>query len=156
MGIGVGVLVSVAVYFLGRSRRRHVALDPTRKIALPLIEKEELSHDTRRFRFGLPNEDDVLGLPVGQHVSLSYTSAEGKLVARSYTPTSSGLSTLWSRCTLPTSTPSSPTGGRCRSTSSRWPSETPSTSAAPRGSSSTSAAGTLPLPRGPRLRPSQS
>ena len=81
--------MSVAVYFLGRSRRRHVALDPTRKIALPLIEKEELSHDTRRFRFGLPNEDDVLGLPVGQHVSLSYTSAEGKLVARSYTPTSS-------------------------------------------------------------------
>ena len=49
----------------------------------------ELSHDTRLFRFGLPNEDDVLGLPIGQHASLSYTSDEGKLVARSYTPTSS-------------------------------------------------------------------
>lgn len=58
-------------------------------VHLPLIEKESLSHDTRRFRFALPSDKHVLGLPVGQHISLRYTDAEGKLVMRSYTPVSS-------------------------------------------------------------------
>ncbi|TMW60902.1 hypothetical protein Poli38472_000944 [Pythium oligandrum] len=63
------------------------ALPPT--VHLPLIEKEVLSHDTRRFRFGLPSDKHILGLPVGQHISLRYTDDEGKLVMRSYTPVSS-------------------------------------------------------------------
>jgi cytochrome-b5 reductase len=58
-------------------------------VHLPLVEKEVLSHDTRRFRFGLPSERHVLGLPVGQHISLRYTDESGKLVMRSYTPVSS-------------------------------------------------------------------
>jgi cytochrome-b5 reductase len=58
-------------------------------IALPLIEKEILSHDTRRFRFGLPSEKHILGLPTGQHISLRFKDEEGKLVMRSYTPVSS-------------------------------------------------------------------
>ncbi|KAH9397244.1 PREDICTED: NADH-cytochrome b5 reductase 3-like [Rhagoletis zephyria] len=58
------------------------------KYAVPLIEKEIISHDTRRFRFGLPSADHVLGLPTGQHISTS-TTLDGKLVARSYTPVSS-------------------------------------------------------------------
>ncbi|KAF1317752.1 Nadh-cytochrome b5 reductase, partial [Globisporangium splendens] len=58
-------------------------------VHLPLIEKESLSHDTRRFRFALPSEKHVLGLPVGQHISLRYTDSDGKLVMRSYTPVSS-------------------------------------------------------------------
>jgi cytochrome-b5 reductase len=58
-------------------------------VHLPLLEKEELSHDTRRFRFGLPSKRHILGLPVGQHISLRYTDEAGKLVMRSYTPVSS-------------------------------------------------------------------
>ncbi|CAI5740393.1 unnamed protein product [Peronospora destructor] len=58
-------------------------------VHLPLIEKEILSHDTRRFRFALPSPLHVLGLPVGQHISLRFTDGAGKLVMRSYTPVSS-------------------------------------------------------------------
>ncbi|KAG6586788.1 NADH-cytochrome b5 reductase [Phytophthora cinnamomi] len=58
-------------------------------VRLPLVEKEALSHDTRRFRFALPSPQHVLGLPVGQHISLRYTDESGKLVMRSYTPVSS-------------------------------------------------------------------
>jgi hypothetical protein len=47
-----------------------------------LIEREELTHNTRRFRFALPTPKHVLGLPVGQHISLKYTDAEGRDVTR--------------------------------------------------------------------------
>lgn len=50
-----------------------------------LQEKEELSHDTRRFTFALP-EGHVLGLPTGQHMTLKFTGKDGKAVQRSYTP----------------------------------------------------------------------
>jgi len=53
----------------------------------PLIRKEVLSHDTRRFTFGLP-KGYVLGLPTGQHISLCFKDTDGKLVQRSYTPVS--------------------------------------------------------------------
>jgi cytochrome-b5 reductase len=39
-----------------------------------------------RYRFGLPHPEDSLGLPIGQHISLS-AEIEGKDVMRSYTPT---------------------------------------------------------------------
>jgi len=47
-----------------------------------LIEREELTHNTRRFRFALPSAKHVLGLPVGQHISLKYTDKDGKDVSR--------------------------------------------------------------------------
>lgn len=62
--------------------------DPSEKYFLPLTEKEDISHDTRKYRFGLPSKDHVLGLPVGQHINLSAT-IDGELVIRSYTPVSS-------------------------------------------------------------------
>lgn len=55
---------------------------------LPLIEKEQLSHDSYRYRFGLPSSQHVLGLPVGQHIHLISTIDE-ELVIRAYTPVSS-------------------------------------------------------------------
>jgi cytochrome-b5 reductase len=64
-------------------------------IPIPLIRKDVLSHDTVKFTFALPNPDEVLGLPTGQHVSLKYymteTAEDGKTttktaVQRSYTP----------------------------------------------------------------------
>lgn len=48
-----------AMTFLGK--KKILLEDPQAKYALPLIEKEEISHDTRRFRFGLPSKQHVLG-----------------------------------------------------------------------------------------------
>ncbi|NXL22059.1 NB5R3 reductase, partial [Setophaga kirtlandii] len=62
--------------------------DPEVKYALRLIDKEEVSHDTRRFRFALPSMEHVLGLPLGQHIYLS-ARIDGALVVRPYTPVSS-------------------------------------------------------------------
>lgn len=62
--------------------------DPNEKYLLPLIEKEEITHDTRKYRFGLPSSEHILGLPVGQHIHLSAT-INNELVIRSYTPVSS-------------------------------------------------------------------
>lgn len=62
--------------------------DPNEKYMLPLIEKEEISHDTRKYRFKLPTNEHILGLPVGQHIYLSAT-INNELVIRSYTPVSS-------------------------------------------------------------------
>ena len=53
--------------------------DPNTKYPLKLIEKEELSHDTRRFRFELPSGQHILGLPVGQHIYLT-ARVDGQLV----------------------------------------------------------------------------
>ncbi|XP_035257930.1 NADH-cytochrome b5 reductase 3 [Anguilla anguilla] len=62
--------------------------DPNIKYALRLIDKEIVSHDTRKFRFALPSPDHVLGLPIGQHIYLS-AKVDGNLVVRPYTPVSS-------------------------------------------------------------------
>lgn len=70
------------------SGEKRTLLDPNEKYYLPLIEKEEISHDTRRFRFGLPSADHVLGLPIGQHIHLIVTINE-ELIIRAYTPVSS-------------------------------------------------------------------
>ncbi|XP_003993020.1 NADH-cytochrome b5 reductase 2 [Felis catus] len=71
------------------SRKRCITLqDSETKYPLPLIEKEHISHNTRRFRFGLPSPDHVLGLPVGNYIHL-LARIDGALVVRAYTPVSS-------------------------------------------------------------------
>ena len=40
------------------------------------------------YRFGLPHEQAVLGLPIGQHISVQ-AEINGKQIVRSYTPISS-------------------------------------------------------------------
>jgi cytochrome-b5 reductase len=72
-----------------KKKSRKVALvDPDVKYPFQLVFKEELSHDTRRFRFALPSAEHVLGLPIGKHIYLS-ARINGDLVVRPYTPTSS-------------------------------------------------------------------
>ena len=44
------------------------ALDPKKWVSFPLIEREDINHNTRRYRFGLPTATMALGLPVGQHI----------------------------------------------------------------------------------------
>jgi cytochrome-b5 reductase len=73
---------------IGAGKKKILLEDPQAKYSLPLIEKEEISHDTRRFRFGLPTKDHVLGLPIGQHIHLSAKIGDD-LIIRSYTPVSS-------------------------------------------------------------------
>lgn len=62
--------------------------DQEKLYEVPLIEREEVSHDTRRFRFGLPSKNHVLGLPIGKHVHL-FATINGEEVKRAYTPVSS-------------------------------------------------------------------
>lgn len=70
------------------SKSLKTLVDPDVKVALKLKEKIEINHDTRCFRFALPSEDHVLGLPIGQHLSLSATIND-EFIARAYTPVSS-------------------------------------------------------------------
>lgn len=103
IAVGIGIIITSAViyhlYFSNKKEgktnkskgdgKKLVALqDPQVKYSLPLIDKEIVSHDTRRFRFGLPTTDHVLGLPVGQHIHLSAKIGDD-LIIRSYTPVSS-------------------------------------------------------------------
>jgi len=62
--------------------------DSEAKYLLELIEKHNVSHDTRRFIFGLPSKGHIFGLPVGQHIYMS-ARVDDKLVVRPYTPISS-------------------------------------------------------------------
>uniref|UniRef100_A0A8C6RKD7 NADH-cytochrome b5 reductase n=1 Tax=Nannospalax galili TaxID=1026970 RepID=A0A8C6RKD7_NANGA len=73
-----------------KSRRREFITlrDPAAKYPLPLIEKEQINHNTRRFRFELPSPNHVLGLPVGNYVHL-LAQIDDELVIRAYTPVSS-------------------------------------------------------------------
>ncbi|XP_060932244.1 NADH-cytochrome b5 reductase 2 [Limanda limanda] len=88
------VLVTVVIFLLRGSagekkQQQPVTLqDPMVKYSLPLVEKQEISHDTKKFRFGLPSAAHILGLPVGQHVYLS-AKVNGSLVVRAYTPVTS-------------------------------------------------------------------
>lgn len=58
----VSTIVLIKLYFNNKKRifKQKTLQNPTVKYALPLIEKEHLSHDTRRLRFGLP-QDHCLG-----------------------------------------------------------------------------------------------
>lgn len=65
-----------------KSKKNKVALvDPNIKYPFELVFKDELTHDTRRFRFALPSAEHVLGLPLGQHIYLS-AKINGELVVR--------------------------------------------------------------------------
>lgn len=56
----------------------------------PLTKITKTSHNVAIYRFGLPNPTDILGLPIGQHISLAATpKGAEKEVVRSYTPISS-------------------------------------------------------------------
>ncbi|KAL5007086.1 hypothetical protein ScPMuIL_015892 [Solemya velum] len=92
--IGLGVVAVTAVlakvFLFGEKKKKSpVTLEnPETKYPLKLIDKEEISHDTRKFRFALPSPEHILGLPVGQHIYLT-ARIDGQLVIRPYTPVSS-------------------------------------------------------------------
>ncbi|KAH6897015.1 hypothetical protein B0T10DRAFT_475752 [Thelonectria olida] len=57
-----------------------------------LEEKTVISHNVAIYRFKLPNPSDILGLPIGQHISiganLPQPDGKNKEIVRSYTPVS--------------------------------------------------------------------
>jgi cytochrome-b5 reductase len=71
----------------GGSRK---VLKPTEFQEFKLSEKTVLSHNTAIYRLELPRPTDILGLPIGQHISLAATiDGQPKEVVRSYTPITS-------------------------------------------------------------------
>lgn len=92
-----------------------VALNPKKKIKLPLIERIVLSRNSRIFRFALPSPERRLGLPVGKHVFV-YAHVNGEMVLRAYTPTSSdddkGVLDLLIKVYFANEHPSFPEGGK--------------------------------------------
>uniref|UniRef100_A0A8C9TTW4 NADH-cytochrome b5 reductase n=1 Tax=Scleropages formosus TaxID=113540 RepID=A0A8C9TTW4_SCLFO len=82
-------IINLILSIFSSKKRLAITLeDPNVKYPLRLVDKEIVSHDTRKFRFALPSPDHVLGLPIGQHIYLS-AKIDGNLVVRPYTPVSS-------------------------------------------------------------------
>jgi len=63
------------------------ALHATQFREFPLVAKTQVNHNSAIYRFQLHHPEAVLGLPIGQHVSVAAT-IDGKEVVRSYTPVS--------------------------------------------------------------------
>ncbi|MCJ1388271.1 NADH-cytochrome b5 reductase [Xylographa bjoerkii] len=77
-----------------------IYVNQTKKVLKPdvfqdfeLKEKTVLSHNVAIYRFNLPTSNSILGLPIGQHMSvaanITQPNGEVKEVVRSYTPISS-------------------------------------------------------------------
>lgn len=62
----VAVTAVLAKILIDRKKKQITLEDPNTKYALKLVEKQNISHDTRKFVFALPSENHVLGLPVGE------------------------------------------------------------------------------------------
>lgn len=86
-----GLIALGAVYFVSQllsSKASKPILLKDEFQEFPLVSKTVLTHNTAVYRFGLPKHTDVLGLPIGQHISIQGTLKDGKEIMRSYTPTS--------------------------------------------------------------------
>lgn len=86
----------IVVAVVGGTWFKHIYLDKKQRSVLHpdlwqefvLVEKHKISHNVALYRFELHRPDDVLGLPIGQHISVQ-AEIDGKIISRSYTPTSS-------------------------------------------------------------------
>ncbi|CCE62277.1 hypothetical protein TPHA_0C01210 [Tetrapisispora phaffii CBS 4417] len=84
------LLLAVGTYYslqLGKQFKPKATLVKGQYKKFPLIRKTILSHNSAVYRFKLPTEDSILGLPVGQHITVKAVINE-KTIIRSYTPTS--------------------------------------------------------------------
>ena len=71
----------------GKQTLQTIKRDDQDQFELELKEKIAISHDTYKFIFKLPAEDQVLGLPVGGHL-IFHIEIDGDVVSRKYTPVS--------------------------------------------------------------------
>ncbi|CAH0027285.1 unnamed protein product [Clonostachys rhizophaga] len=69
-----------------------VVLNPDQFQEFELVEKTAISHNVAKYRFKLPTDDSIFGLPTGQHISigapLPQPDGSIKEIIRSYTPIS--------------------------------------------------------------------
>ncbi|KAL2434808.1 NADH-cytochrome b5 reductase 1 [Exophiala dermatitidis] len=84
------IVGSIKVFTLSSGRSKRKVLKPDEFQEFPLTDIKKTSHNVAIYRFGLPNPTDILGLPIGQHISLAaMPKGADKEVVRSYTPISS-------------------------------------------------------------------
>lgn len=83
--IAIVVVVATTVFLIVR-KRQPIALKPDEFLKFKLVEKESISHDTRRFTIALQSPRHKLGLPVGQHIAIRFADKDGRNHQRSYTP----------------------------------------------------------------------
>lgn len=79
------LLVAFVVFLIAKdiaNGMRRPFLNPEVWQTLPLVEKRQLTHNTRRLRFALPHADQKLGLPAGRHITLRVTKKDGTHVMR--------------------------------------------------------------------------
>ena len=67
------LILVTTLYFL---RDAHPSALSSEFKQYPLVTKEDLSHDTRRFTFALPTPRHKLGLPIGQPTDVPATCCE--------------------------------------------------------------------------------
>ncbi|CAK9296664.1 unnamed protein product [Gordionus sp. m RMFG-2023] len=81
-------IIGYGIYYFYMRKKKNIFLqDPNIKYIAYLKSIDEVSHDTKKFKFGLPTNSHVLGLPTGQHLYLN-ADIDGKKVIRPYTPIS--------------------------------------------------------------------
>ncbi|PCH32962.1 hypothetical protein WOLCODRAFT_147072 [Wolfiporia cocos MD-104 SS10] len=72
-----------------KEERKDYALQPDSYIAVKLVKRKEITHDTRLYTFELPKrpngEHGILALPICQHIKIAL-HFEDQAVLRSYTP----------------------------------------------------------------------
>ncbi|VEU22080.1 DEKNAAC103088 [Brettanomyces naardenensis] len=84
---GAAAALILIGYFMITSSGERKVLSNDKFQEFPLIKKQQVTHNSALFTFGLPRATDVLGLPIGQHIQIA-SEINGKAVVRSYTPTS--------------------------------------------------------------------
>ncbi|KAG4306046.1 hypothetical protein PORY_000034 [Pneumocystis oryctolagi] len=84
-GIILAFILSLFKIYRGRS---HKSLRPDRFQEYELIEKTVVNYNSAIYRFALPKKNDILGLPIGQHILVSVV-IDDKQISRPYTPCSS-------------------------------------------------------------------
>lgn len=84
----VGLVASIGVLIYINSGKAKPVLNPKEWQSFKLMERKDVSDNTAVYRFRLPSDQSILGLPIGQHISLQ-ANIDGKNVQRSYTPVSS-------------------------------------------------------------------
>ncbi|KAL5707792.1 cytochrome-b5 reductase [Ranunculus cassubicifolius] len=84
--VAVAVGTTYYLHILKKSKSK-VCLDTEKFKEFKLVERIQLSHNVAKFKFGLPTNTSVLGLPIGQHISCKGKDAVGEDVIKPYTPT---------------------------------------------------------------------
>lgn len=87
VAVAAVVIVPIVISILTKKPAKKPWLEKEYK-PLPLTEKKWLNHNTLFLRFTLPDLEQPLGLPIGQHVQFKAKGEDGKDVYRSYTPVS--------------------------------------------------------------------